>query len=372
MKVDTFLVERFMAKYQPGAELDIAETCVHPFTLGEFLSYIGEEDFLEKLKDLHLTYGYEKGLPELREAIAELFKYASPENILTARGGIDANFQVFYTLIEPGDHVVAIFPAYQQLYSAPRSLGAKVKLWKLTEEERWVPNLDKLNELVDKKTKLIVIINPHNPTGAVFDEKIQKGIAEIAEDVGAYVLSDEAYFGLWIDPDFSAPTMADIYEKAIVTRTFSKPLSLTGLRLGWIVVPDELIEEFLLRRDYTTITTSILVEKLAYLAIKNIDKIYERSLKIVRENFNILKKWIEKEPLIDWIPPKGGSVAYPKYLFDMPSKELSIKLVEEKGVFVVPAWCFEMEGYFRVGFGNPTWKLQEGLKRFSEFLEKFR
>ena len=372
MKVDTFLVERFMAKYQPEVELDIAETCVKPFTLGEFLSFVGEKEYLEKLKDLTLNYGYEKGLPELREGIASLYKNANPESILITRGGIDANFQVFYTLVEPDDTVISIFPAYQQLYSAPKSLGAKIKLWKLRRENKWIPDLDELNELVDKKTKLIAIINPHNPTGAVMDERVLRGIAEIAEDVGAYVLSDEAYFGLWIKDEYAAPTMADVYDKAIVSRTFSKPLSLTGLRLGWLVVPDELVEEFLLRRDYTTITASILAEKLAYLAIKNISKIYERNLGIIRENYRFIRDWIEKEPLIDWVPPRGGSVAFLKYHINMPSEELSVKLAEEKGVFLVPAWCFEMEGYLRIGYGNDPQRIREGLKRFSEFLEKYR
>ncbi|MGQ4891546.1 MAG: aminotransferase class I/II-fold pyridoxal phosphate-dependent enzyme [Candidatus Njordarchaeia archaeon] len=372
MRIDPFLVERFMGEHEHDVELNIAETCVKPFTLGEFLSLVGEEDFFEKIMDLQLTYGYVEGLPELREAIASLYGDVSPDNVLISRGAIDANFLVFYTLVEPGDVVVSVFPAYQQLYSVPKSFGAKVKLWKLKYEEEWVPNLDDLNELVERKTKLIVINNPHNPTGAVFDEKTLRGVCEIAEDSGAYVLSDESYFGLWTKPDYAAPSMVDICDRTIVTRSFSKSLSLTGLRLGWIVVPDELIEDLLMHRDYTTISSGLLAEKIAYLAIKNIDKVYERSLNLLRRNFEILKNWVEGESLVEWVPPKGSSVAFIRYLLDIPSEELALGLKNEKGVFVVPSSCFEMEGFVRVGYGNDTEILERGLKRFSEFLDKYK
>jgi len=370
MKVDTFLVEEFMDAWEHKVELNIAETCVAPFKLNEFLSLVGEEDYLEKLRDLELTYGYPGGLPELKEAIAELYKDATADNILITHGAIGANFLTFFSLVEPGDTVVSVFPTYQQLYSAPKPFGAKVKLLRLKEENKWNIDLDELNELVDKKTKLIVINNPHNPTGNVVEERILKGVCEIAEDVDSYVLCDEAYYGLWLKPEYAAPSMVDICDRAIVTRSFSKSLSLTGLRLGWIVADKEVIKQMAPHRQYTILSCSILLEKLALLAVQNIEKIYERSLEIIRRNYEIMKNWVEKEPLINWIPPKGGSTAFPRYHLDMPSEELAVRLIEETGVFIVPGASFEIEGHFRVGYGNKTETIKEGLRRFSEFLEK--
>ncbi|MCO6041219.1 aminotransferase class I/II-fold pyridoxal phosphate-dependent enzyme [Thermococcus alcaliphilus] len=369
MKVKPFLVERFMGEYEHQVEVNIAETCVQPFTLREFLEFVGEPDFLEKIKDLKLTYGYVEGLPELKEGLSRFYQNIKPENIFITHGAIDANFQVFYSLVEPGDMVISIFPTYQQLYGVPESFGAKVKFWHLYEEKNWMPDLDELNELVDKNTKLIVINSPNNPTGALLDEKMLKGIAEIAEDAGAYVLNDESYRGLYIDPKDQVPSIVDISDRAIATSSFSKPLSLTGLRLGWIATSsEEVAKELTLHRDYTTISISILIEKLAALAVKNSEKIYNRNLKILRTNFKLLEEWIKEEPLIEWVPPKAGTVAFLRYNLEIPSEELAIRLIKEKSTFLVPGSCFGIEKHLRIGYGNPTKVMIEGLKRFKEFL----
>jgi aspartate/methionine/tyrosine aminotransferase len=371
LKVDRFLVERFIGAYEHDVELNLAETCVNPFTLGEFLKLVGKENFFEELKETQLTYGFVDGFPNLREGIAKLYKNKKPENILTAGGAIGANFLVFYTLVEPGDTVISIFPAYQQLYSVAKSFGANVKLLKLREENNWLPDINELSELIDNKTKLIVLINPHNPTGSLINEKLLKEICTIAEDAGAYVLCDEAYRGLYINPDDYVPSIVDLSSKAIATGSFSKAFSLTGLRLGWIAASEEIIEECKLRKDYTAISNGLIDEALAALAVKNVDKIYKRNLQIIRTNYKILYQWIENEPLISWVPPKAGSIAFPRYNLKMPSETLCIRLIKEKGTLLVPGSCFGMEGYLRISYGCKTETLKEGLLRFKDFLNSY-
>ncbi len=369
MKVDPFLVERFMGEYEHDVELNLAETCVKPFSLGEFLRFVGREDYLEELRDLPLTYGYVEGLPELRERISLLYRDLDPEGVLISRGAIDANFLVFFSLVEPGDKVVSIFPAYQQLYSLPKAFGAEVRLLRLREEDLWYPDLEELSRLAEG-ARMIVVNNPHNPTGLLLDEEALSRICEIAERQGAYVLADESYYGLNIFGE-EIPSMLDLCDRAIVTRSFSKSLSLTGLRLGWIATKDEgVMRELLAHRDYTTISASILLEHLALLALENVEKIYERNLGIVRRNFEILREWVEAEPLIDWVPPRAGTVAFPRYSMDMPSEELALRLIREKGVFLVPGCCFEVEGHLRIGFGGDSEELREGLRRFSDLLRE--
>jgi len=369
MKVDPFLVEQFMKAYEHDVELNLAETCVDPFVLGEFLTLMGEEDFLEQLKEMQLTYGFIEGSPDLRQGLANLYNHMKPENILVAGGAIGANFLVFYSLVEPGDTVISVFPAYQQLYSAPESLGANVKLLRLREPNQWLPDINELSELVDDKTKLIVINNPHNPTGSLIDAHVLEQICAIAEEAGAYLLCDESYRGLYIRPDDFVPSAVDISEKAIVTGSFSKPFSLSGLRLGWIVASTEIIEECMLHRDYTTISNDMIAGALASLAMKHVDRIYKRNLKIIRTNHRILSQWIKDEPLIDWVPPRAGSVAFLKYNLNIPSKDFCLRLIQDKGTFLVPGYCFEMEGFLRIGYGCKTEILKEGLSRFKAFLK---
>ncbi|MHA2271918.1 MAG: aminotransferase class I/II-fold pyridoxal phosphate-dependent enzyme [Candidatus Hodarchaeales archaeon] len=354
MKVDQFLVERFMNTYEQGSELNIAETCVDPFTVREFLTLMDRENFFEDFQKTKLTYGYIKGSPDLRQGLANLYDHMTPDNILIEGGAIGANFLVFYTLVEPGDTVISILPSYQQLYSVARSFGAEVKLMQLRPENRWLVDLDELNGLVDQKTKLIIINNPHNPSGSLIE------------------ICDEAYRGLYINSNDSVPSAVDLSDKAIVTGSFSKAFSLSGLRLGWVAANSQVIDECLQRRDYTTISTGMIDDALAALAMKHVDRIYERNLKIIRTNHKLLSRWIEEEPLIDWVPPRAGSVAFLRYNLDIPSEEFCVRLIEEKGTFLVPGSCFEMEGYVRIGYGNNTETLKTGLARMKEFLEQFR
>jgi aspartate/methionine/tyrosine aminotransferase len=372
MKVDRFLVERFLNTHEHEIELNLAETCVDPFTLGEFLTLMGQESFLEELKETQLTYGFIDGSPDLRQGIANLYDHMEPENILVAGGAIGANFLVFYSLIEPGDTVISIFPTYQQLYSAAKSFGANVKLLRLHEDNRWLPNIEELTELVDNKTKLIVINNPHNPTGSLTDADLLGKICAVAEEASAYLLCDETYRGLYVRPDDYVPSVVDLSDRAIVTGSFSKAFSLTGLRLGWIAAHKRIIEECKLHRDYTTISNGMIDDALAALALKHVDRIYKRSLEIVRTNHQILSNWIKGEPLIDWVPPKAGSIAFLRYNFNIPSEELCLRLIQNKGTLLVPGSCFGMEGYLRIGYGCKTETLKRGLARFKDFLNSYR
>lgn len=160
----------------------------------------------------------------------------------------------------------------------------------------------------------------------------------------------------------------DLSEKAIVTGSFSKVFSLTGLRLGWIAANKQIIDEYKLRKDYTTISNGLIDDALAVLAMKHVDRIYERSLKIVRTNYQILSDWIENEPLINWVPPRAGSIAFLRYNFKMSSVELCLRFIRDKRTLLVPGSCFGIEGYLRIGYGCKTETLREGLSRFKSFL----
>ncbi|MEM3550589.1 MAG: aminotransferase class I/II-fold pyridoxal phosphate-dependent enzyme [Candidatus Bathyarchaeia archaeon] len=371
MKVDEFLVEKFLNAYEHNVEVNLGETCVEPFTLGEFLKLIECERFFNNFKKAQLTYGFVEGDPELRKGLASLYKNMRAENIITTLGAIGANFLVFYSLVDPGDTVISIFPTYQQLYSVPKSFGANVKLLRLRPENGWIPETNELSKLIDEKTKLIVINNPHNPSGSLINAELLKEICSLAEDADAYVLCDESYRGLYIKPRDYVPSAVDLSDRAIATGSFSKAFSLSGLRLGWIAADENIIKECMLHRDYTTISTGIIDNALAALAIKHKDRIYERNLKILRTNHEILTKWIENENLIDWVPPKAGSVAFLKYKMNVSSKELCLRLIREKKTLLVPGSCFEMEGYLRIGYGCKTQTLTEGLLRFKQILNSY-
>ncbi|MHA2099101.1 MAG: aminotransferase [Candidatus Kariarchaeaceae archaeon] len=372
MKIDDFLVERFMSKYEHNVELNLAETCVDPFTLNQLFVLTDTEDFFDKLSNTQLTYGYIEGSDKIRKGLANLYENQELDNVLLSSGAIGGNFLIFYSIVEPGDTVISVFPAYQQLYSTPKSFGATVKPLKLKPGDNWLPNIEELKKLVDDKTKLIVINNPHNPTGALIDTKLLKEICEIAKKAGAYLLCDEVYRGLYINSNEKVNSAVDLYDKAIVTGSFSKSFSLAGIRLGWIVAHETIIEKLMHHRDYTTISNGMIDDAVGALATQHVGQIFDRNLKIVRTNHQIVSSWVENEPLIDWIPPTAGSVGFLKHNLDISSEDICVDLIYEKSTFMIPGTCFDMEGYIRIGYGCKTEVLKEGLERFKEFLNKYR
>ena len=370
MKIDDFLVERWMNVYEHDVEINLAETCVQPFTLKEYLDFVDKPNFFKDFQNEKLTYGYIEGHPKLRAGISEIYKDVKPDNVLITGGAIEANFNSFYSLIEPGDTVISVFPTYQQLFSVPKSFLANVKFLRLTPEKKWLPDIDELNELVDKKTKMIILNNPNNPCGSLINISTMKAVCEIAKDVDAYVHCDEAYMGLYITKD-RTPSILDLYEKGISVGSFSKPLSLTGLRLGWIASNDEVIHHCMLHRDYTTISKSMIDEALATLAIPHLDKILTRNNRIIRENHTILENWIKKESNFSWVAPTAGSVGFMRHHLDVSAEKLCLGLIKKKSTFLVPGDCFNHPNHVRIGYGNNKDTIKEGLRRISEYLELF-
>lgn len=369
MKIRDFGVEMWMNAYETWATCNLAETCVESLTVRRLLELtgVGEKAF-DDIMAMKLTYGAIEGSQRLREAIASLYKSVSPEQISVMHGAIGANALTLTGLIERGDHVVTLLPTYQQHYSIPESIGAKVSPCWLKEELGWQPDLDELRRLAVPGTKVICINNPNNPTGALMDEGMLKEIVDIARACGAYLLCDEAYRGLSHEGDPFSPAIADLYENGISTGTMSKPFSLAGLRIGWVAAPKEIIEMLAHMRDYHVISVGMIDDYLAALALENKEKILARSLSICRENLEILDSFVAKEPHIHYTKPKAGTVTLLHYDLPITSNELCRRLQEDTGVMLLPGSCFDMENCLRIGFANNREDLVKGLEIFSQWL----
>lgn len=372
MKINHFKIEEWMNEYEGGAVYNLAETCVDSLTLRELIELNNEsyETFFEDLSDTKLTYGHIEGSPEFRNAVAGLYDNVNPENVLAMNGAIGANFLLLYSLIEKGDEVVSVHPTYQQLYDVPESFGADVKKLELRAENKFLPDLDELRGLVSGKTKLIIINNPNNPSGAVMERDLLQEIVEIAKSVDAYVLCDEVYRNLLQNPEADVPSIVDIYEKGISTSSMSKVLSLAGLRLGWIAAGEDVIAECIKHRDYTTISCGMLDDVLAVHAIKNYEHIMERNLKIIHDNLEILDQWIQQEPKMSYVKPQAGTTAMIRFDYDMSSVDFCVGLYEMNGAFLAPGSCFDLEGTVRIGYACSTEVLKEGLEKVSEYLRE--
>ncbi len=369
MKIAPFGVEMWMNAYETRCRYNLAETCVESLTLAELVDIAGVRDsFREHLLGMHLTYGAIEGSERLRTAVAGLYSGQNPTNVSITHGAIGANSLVHQTLVEPGDHVVAIVPNYQQHYSIPESIGARVDRLPLQEAHGFRPDLDRLSDLVGDRTKLIAFSNPNNPTGALMDGQMLDRIAQIARSVGAYVLADEVYRGLEQQHSGATVSIADVYERGISTGSMSKAFSLAGLRLGWIVAPEDVISSVAIHRDYNTISVGMVDDYFASVALEAKEAILDRSRAIVRGNLDVLDRWIRDEPHVSYIRPAAGTTALLKYDLDVASWDLCVDLLERTGVLLTPGSAFDLEGYVRIGYANNPQILAAGLELLGEYL----
>ena len=371
MKIRDFAIEMYMNAHETKCRYNLAETCVSSLTVDELLELGGERDRdLREMLSLRLTYGHIEGSPSFKKGICSLYETIAPENVITTHGAIGANALTFAALIEPGDEVISVLPTYQQLYSVPEALGAKVTTLPLDTGNGFMPDVELLASRMSERVKLVVINNPNNPSWSVMDKAYLAKIINVVGPYEAYILCDEAYRGLThADPNLTE-SIADLYEKGISTSSMSKGFALAGLRLGWVAGPKHVIELVGRHRDYTTISCGVVDDYLAGLALQHSGKVLERNLAIVRRNIEVLDSWIASDPNFSYIRPRGGTTAFIKLNFDMPSKEFCLRLLEDTGVMVVPGSVMDVEGYIRMGYAFEKDLLETGLGIISRFTQK--
>jgi aspartate/methionine/tyrosine aminotransferase len=373
VRIEPFQLERWMTKYDVNVAWDIAESGIYPMAAREILDLLPPEERQtesDRLLDLRLGYSEACGSAELRALLAATYENTSADEILVTTGAIEANFLLFNELLAAGDRVVVVSPAYQQLHSVAKAIGCEVALWELRDDGGFRFDLNDLRALATPRTRMIVVNTPHNPTGAMLTEEELREVYALAEELDAWILSDEAY--RWLDlPGSSplAPPMRNLGPRAISTGTFSKPFGLPGLRIGWIAAPEDVVRRCWGLRDYISLSPGKLNDALAVIAFRHRDQIVERTRQIVAENLAYAERWFaENADLVSWTPPRGGILALMSYQPDLPSLELANRLAEDYSVMLAPGSAFGYEGYLRIGVGNTPAIFAEGLQQAARCL----
>ena len=370
MRIDTFKLEDWMNRFCPIAKYDLTTTCINPLSIRELITMCGIKSQLE-IFDTKLSYGEIHGTARLKIAIQSLYETQNLSNITVTHGAIGANQLVFESILEKGDDVLVVVPTYQQHYSIPKALGTNVNLLFLKEENKWLPNLKELESKLTRRTKLICLNNPNNPTGSVIPNEMLERIVEIAKNNNSWILSDEVYRGLNHTGNPYSKSVADIYEKGISVGSMSKTYSLPGLRVGWICAREDLIAEVNKHREYNTISVSLLDDYFSAIALENRNIIAKRNFEIINQGLNILNEWSNEEIFIKIIPPQGGTTVLARYKKDISSKILCRELHSKTGVAILPGETMEMEGFVRIGFCTEPNTLKTGLKELSKTIRKF-
>lgn len=372
MDIPIIGVEDWLNVHEMDATWDIAQSTIASLTMGELraLDEVDGATFYEQLDREKMNYGWIEGSPDFKAEVAKLYEHEiDPKNILQTNGCTGANLNALMAVIRPGDHVIAEWPTYAPLYEIPRTLGAEVEYWQIHEELGWMPDIEELRRLVRPNTRLICINNASNPVGAVLDKEMLEQIAEIAASVGAYVLSDEVYLPLENTENFKS--MIDVYEHSIVTNSVSKTYSVPAARCGWVIADDEVSDAIRKYRDYTMICGGVFNDALATYVLRHCDKILDRNREIVFGNRDIAQAWIDSQPRVSWIPPKGVSTSFIR--FDIPEKDedFCLRLLDERGVLLVPGSRFELPCGARLGYCAHPDTLKKGLEFLGEALAEF-
>jgi hypothetical protein len=385
MRIDLFRMERTQCLYENEVEFNLSESGVLPVGIGDLVPQEEREAFLA----LTLKYPHSDGSPVLREGIADFYAGARRENVLVTNGGSEANFTVLWALLGAGDRLAFMIPNYLQGWGLGRAFGGRTDVFRLVERRglerdrterrangaaRWALDVRSLERAVGRRTKVIMVTNPNNPTGSVLTEEEMDAVIAVARRANAWIVSDEVYRGAEVRGGTS-PTFRGRYDKVIVTAGLSKAFGMPGLRIGWIVAPEKMIARLCRYHDYTTLTPTLVSDRLAAIAMQpdRREALLARTRAIIRANLPRVEAWIRShDDILDCIAPQAGAIALVKYDLPIASTALFDRLRTRHSVLITPGSHFGIGRYIRIGYGYDIDRTLRALARVDEAIEDIR
>lgn len=369
MAFEAFEIETYLSRYEQQVRYNYAESGVQPLTLGELLQLADREP--QSLGDILLNYPEVNGALALRERIAALYPGASAANVLVTVGASEANLLAATTLLEPGDEVVVLTPTYLQFSGIAANLGFSIRQVPLQEAANWALDVAALQAAVTPRTRVVAVVNPNNPTGRILSEAEMDALVNVADSVGAWLLADEVYAGAEREQEAETPSFYGRYERVVALHSLSKAYGLPGLRLGWMVAPDDLIEALWRRHEYAVVSTTALANHLALVALDEHvrPKIIARTRRLVREGFTLLAEQLSRHPgVFSVVPPQASALSFVRYELPLSSRQLAACL-REHDVLMVPGECFGLDKHLRISSALPAAELLPGLERLNSLVE---
>ncbi len=362
-----FLMEQWQSLHEHEVELNLADSAVRCAPLGLLL----DEGELEELAGLELFYPQVNGTDALRERIAAT--YATPpsaDEVLVTVGAAEANALVCQTLLEPGDRVTVIEPAYRQVRGLAENLGCTIDVVRLHEESGWELDLDELRRAVGPETKLLSVVDPNNPTGTILSGEARAAIVELVEESGCWLLADEVYRGSERDGVESA-SFWGAHPRAVCVNSLSKAYGLCGLRVGWVVAPRALVEQLWRRHEYAVISASLPSVFLAERALAPAKRteLLARQRSLVAAGAELYERWLAGHAeLVTAHRPAATALSFPRYAGGLSSEQVADALRTQASVLVIPGSMMGAEGHVRISVGFEPEFLATALERVADVL----
>jgi capreomycidine synthase len=370
MRIAVARLEAWMRDYYHNVDHDIGSSGVRDLSIAELRTICGFEWSELDLLILHDSESF--GGKRLREALAGRWTAGDIDQVMVAHGSSEAIYVSMHTLLEPGDEVIVVDPAYQQLYDIASAMGCRITRWPLRLENGFSADLAQLRALAAGGPRMIVVNFPHNPTGVSITPDQQRELVSIAAGADAWLVWDNA-FGEITYAAAPLPLPNSWYGKCLSFGTLSKSYGLAGMRVGWCVGPSGVLSEMALLRDYIALYVSPVLEFFAEQAVRHADRIVALQREHAQNNLRLLLGWAnELRGLVKLAPPDGGVTAFVEFPGQPDVTRSCRRLAEQHRVLVVPGACFgdRFGDYARLGFGGRSAELTAGLARLEQVLRE--
>jgi len=366
-----FEMERMQSLWEHVVEIDLSESGVEPVTLSDLYALGLDRKMFESTP---LGYSQTNGTMALREALCDHYPGATTDHIQVTNGTSEANYLACLLLLQQGDELLFESPNYMQMYGIPAGMAATVRPFSLLPERHWEPDWEELDRALSSKTRIIYVSNPNNPTGSILSIEAMERLVRSAQRVNAYLVADEVYQGAELDGQVTR-TFWGMSDRVIVASGLSKAFGIPGLRIGWLVGPQEFIADAWAQHDYLTIGPGMLSDLAAQVAVskENRKKLFERTAKKLGANLRYFREWASSlDGFLDYVEPRAGAFVFARYKHDIPSVELMERLRSNQDVLVVPGAYLGLENYLRISTGVPLDKLEAGLARIAKEFQAIR
>ena len=311
-------------------------------------------------------YGSPKGIMGLRTelAISNPGDGITEDNIMICPGARFAVYLAITTLLNPGDEIIVIEPAWPAYKDCALNAGIKVRTIKTTLETKWEPSIEQINNAINQNTKMIVLNYPNNPTGKVIPKKLLDDIIQTAKDHDLYVLSDEIY-SEYANNDWQSTSIYD-YEKSIVTKSFSKSHAMTGYRIGYAIAEKSIIDKM---SKLQALSLTNVSEPIQYVALQALKADTSKNTNMIKSRLEALVQ-SAKDIGLEFIEPDGAMYLFAKTKYkDFDATKFSEKLLEH-GVAIAPGEGFgDYKEFFRITAIDET-KLKEGMTILDSMLKE--
>ena len=305
-------------------------------------------------------YGPVEGIPEFRDSIATFANnhfdcQISSKNVMVVPGARFGVFLTFSTLLNYGDEVIIIEPAWPAYRQCAINTGVKIRSIKTRLEDRWEPSLEDIKSSINNNTKMIVLNYPNNPTGKILSKKLQDSIFEIAKNNNLFILSDEIYSNYSNEKWKSM--LSYNYEKSIITQSFSKSHSMTGYRIGYVISSNNIIEKM---AKFQSLCLTNVSEPIQFLAMKSLNDDVTQNVENIRERLGLLSK-LAQEMNLEFEVPDGAMYIFARMKNEINTSELAEKLLEH-GLAIAPGNAFgDYKHFFRISACVDKEKIIKGM-----------